>query len=139
MVRAGRHAPVVAWATDALDVHGWSGGPATRPGDGGWTCRRGGGSTSTPWPRCRQVGPASEPGETLRTSFTGLLVDDHPAATSAADLPLVDQALTCALAAARRPDIGAGQATATTPIAGASAGGPRPGCTTAGGSCPSGP
>ena len=108
LAQSGRHpwcvlaatSPVVAWATDALDVHGWS----ARAG------RAQGGPTGDLPSRRRQhehtlvtlqTGPTRlAPGEALRTSFAGLLVDDHPTATSDADLPLVAEALRDALAAA---------------------------------------
>ena len=129
LAQDGRHpwcvlaasSPVVAWATDAIDVHGWSGRAGHQPG---------GRLLDLPSRRRQhehtlvtlQTGRIRlGPGETLRTSFTGMLVDDHPAATSDADLPLVEQALTGALATARRLDIGAGKALTTTPIVGTSA------------------
>ena len=113
--------PVVAWATDAIEVHGWSGRAGLQPG---------GPLLDLPSRRRQhehtlatlQTGRVRlDPGETLRTSFTGLLVDDHPAATSDADLPLVAKALTGALAAARRPGTGAGEGPPTTPSGGAPA------------------
>ena len=85
--------PVVAWATDALDVHGSAG-------------RRGGDPvlTAADLPSRRlqhehtlaalQVAPAwLAPGERLAVTFAGLLVEDHPAATSPDDVALVARAL----------------------------------------------
>lgn len=90
---------VVEWATDAIDVHGWSGRGGQQPG---------GALLDLPSRRRQhehtlatlQTGQARlGPGEVLRTSFAGLLLDDHPAATSDTDLPRVAEALSVARAA----------------------------------------
>ncbi len=108
LAQAGKHpwcvlaatSPVAGWATDALDVHGLSG----RSG-----LPRGGPLKSLPSRRRQHEHTLAtlqtertrlQPGEALRTSFVGLLVDDHPAATSQADLPQVAEALTIARATA---------------------------------------
>ena len=129
--QSGRHpwcvlaatSPVVAWATDAIDVHGWSARASQAPG---------GPPADLPSRRRQhehtlvtlQTGRVTlDPGEALRTSFAGLLVDDHPAATSDADLPLVAEALTAALSVAPWAGTGTGTGTGhpTTPVAGAPA------------------
>ena len=104
--------PVVAWATDALDVHGLAGRAGRRPRVSAVTCRRGASSTSTRSPRCRRHGGGSARASGCG-SFAGLLVDDHPAATSDADGRLVAEALDLARtvpsagpATARRGDRG---------------------------------
>ena len=92
--------PVVAWATDALDVHGWA-ARAGRPSDGLAgdlaSRRRQHEHTLATLQTARW---RLEPGERLATSFAGLLVDDHPAATSGADVRLVQQAVDLARTAA---------------------------------------
>ncbi len=111
--------PVVAWATDAIDVHGWSaraGRPAGGPPGDLPSRRRQHEHTLVTLQTARVH---LDPGESLRTSFAGLLVDDHPAATSDADLPLVAEALTVALTGA--PWSGTGTGHLTTPVAGAPA------------------
>ncbi|WP_024285189.1 hypothetical protein [Cellulomonas sp. KRMCY2] len=108
--------PVVAWASDALDVHGWS-ARAGRPPEG----------LAQDLPSRRrqhehtlvalQTGRVHlRPGQSLRTSFAGLLVDDHQAATSDADLPRVAEALELARATAPWPESGA--TTGAPPVAG---------------------
>lgn len=105
--QAGRHPwcvlaatqDVVAWATDALDVHGWSARSGRVPGPtGDLPSRRRQHEHTLATLQTRRV--ALAPGATHRVSFAGLLVDDHPAATSDADLPLAEEALTLARAAA---------------------------------------
>ncbi|MFN2318853.1 MAG: cellobiose phosphorylase [Dermatophilaceae bacterium] len=92
--------PVVAWATDALDVHGWAARagrpPAGLGGDLPSRRRQHEHTLATLQTARRRL----EPGERLATSFAGLLVDDHPAATSDADVRLVHQALDLARTAA---------------------------------------
>lgn len=92
--------PVVAWATDALDVHGLAARAGSPPaGLGGDLPSRRRQHEHTlatlQTARCRL-----EPGQRLATSFAGLLVEDHPAATSEADVRLVGQALDLARSAA---------------------------------------
>ena len=75
--------PVVAWATDALDVHGWAaraGRPSAGLGGDLASRRRQHEHTLATLQTARW---GLEPGQRLATSFAGLLVDDHPAATSA--------------------------------------------------------
>ena len=91
--------PVVAWATDALDVHGLAARAARPPvglaGDLPSRRRQHEHTMVTLQTGRVHLGP----GERVRTSFAGLLVDDHPAATSDDDLPRVAQALAFALSA----------------------------------------
>jgi CRISPR-associated protein Csx3 len=100
--QAGRHPfcvlaadrEVVAWATDALDVHGLAGrspaSAATGP-TGDLPARR---LQHEHTLAALQVAPeVLGPGEALRVTFAGLLLGDHPAATSAADIRLVAEAL----------------------------------------------
>ena len=103
--------PVVAWATDALDVHGFAARAARPPASlaGDLPSRRRQHEHTMVTLQTGQV--RLGPGDRIRTSFAGLLVDDHPAATSDADLPRVSQALTYALGAVPW------SATGTTPIA----------------------
>jgi 1,2-beta-oligoglucan phosphorylase len=110
--------PVVAWATDAIDVHGLTGRAGHPPG---------GPSLDLPSRRRQhehtlvtlQTGRVHlGPGQTLRTSFAGLLVDDHPAPTSDADLPLVSEALRAAIAADRRAGAESGQEPPSAPLPG---------------------
>lgn len=92
--------PVVAWATDALDVHGWSARSDRRPSGLGGDLpsrRRQHEHTLATLQTARS---RLEPGERLTTSFVGLLVDDHPAATSDVDIGLVREALDLARTAA---------------------------------------
>ena len=92
--------PVVAWATDALDVHGWAaraGRPPAGLGGDLPSRRRQHEHTLASLQTARS---RLEPGELLSTSFAGLLVADHPAATSDADLGLVREALDLARTAA---------------------------------------
>ena len=99
---------VTAWATDALSVHGLAG-------------RRGGAPllTTADLPSRRlqhehtlatlQVAPARlEPGEELAVTFAGLLIPDHPAATSPDDAALVDEALALAADAPTATPVRAG-------------------------------
>ncbi len=133
LAQAGRHpwcvlaatSPVVGWATDALDVHGLSGRsglPPKGPLKSLPSRRRQHEHTLVTLQTART---RLHPGETLRTSFTGLLVDDHPAATSQADLPRVTEALTIALATAPWRETWTGSESESenraTPIAGAPA------------------
>ena len=100
--------PVVAWATDALDVYGWSARAAVPPaglaGDLPSRRRQHEHTLAALQTQRMQLGP----GEALRTSFAGLLVDDHPPATTDDDLPQVAAALAAALAAAPWSAPGAG-------------------------------
>src|SRR5665647_3302776 len=100
--------PVVAWATDALDVYGWSARAAAPPaglaGDLPSRRRQHEHTLAALQTQRVQLGP----GEALRTSFAGLLVDDHPRATTDDDLPQVAAALAAALAAAPWSAPGAG-------------------------------
>ena len=92
--------PVVAWATDALDVHGWSARTGRRPGPpaGDLPSRR---RQHEHTLATLQTAPSRlDPGQRLSTCFAGLLVDDHPAATSDADIDLVHEALDLARRAA---------------------------------------
>jgi len=100
--QGGRHpwcvlvsdAPVVAWATDALDVHGLLGraGPAAPVRD--LPARR---RQHEHTLAALQTAPMLlAPGRTLRVGFTGLLLDDHPAATGPADHVHVVDALALA-------------------------------------------
>lgn len=92
--------PVLAWATDALDVHGVTaraGRPPLALGRDLPSRRRQHEHTlatlqTSSW--------RLEPGQRLTTSFAGLLVQDHPAATSDADIQLVHHALDLARTAA---------------------------------------
>lgn len=80
---------VVAWATDALDVHGPDGDLPSRRLQHEHTLA------------ALQVAPAVlGPGRTLRVAFAGLLVPDHPEPTSPADVALVTEALDLAAATA---------------------------------------
>ncbi|HET7822526.1 MAG TPA: cellobiose phosphorylase [Ornithinibacter sp.] len=85
--------PVVAWATDAIDVHGLAARAGLPPeGLGGDlpSRRRQHEHTLAALQTERQ---RLEPGQGLATSFAGLLVADHPDATSDADVRFVHQAL----------------------------------------------
>ncbi len=92
--------PVVAWATDALDVHGLAARAGVTPVglSGELPSRRRqhehtlAALQTAPW--------RLEAGQRVATSFAGLLVDDHPAATSDADLQLVRKAIDLARTAA---------------------------------------
>ena len=89
--------PVVAWATDTLDVLGL-GARVTRSGPAGDLPSRRRQHEHTL--AALQTGRVLlGPGEEHRVVFAGLLVADHPAATSDEDIPLAAEAL--ALAAAR--------------------------------------
>ncbi|HSO64110.1 MAG TPA: hypothetical protein VLQ78_03325, partial [Ornithinibacter sp.] len=104
--------PVVAWATDALDVHGWAaraGRPPAGLGGDLPSRRRQHEHTLATLQTARSF---LEPGERLATSFAGLLVDDHPAATSDADVRLVREALDLARTAASALPAAAQQASA---------------------------
>ncbi|HET6967236.1 MAG TPA: cellobiose phosphorylase, partial [Ornithinibacter sp.] len=92
--------PVVAWATDALDVHGLaarSGRPPAGLGGDLPSRRRQHEHTLATLQTARS---RLEPGERLVTSFAGLLLDDHPTATSEVDVRLVEEALDLARTAA---------------------------------------
>ena len=107
--------PVVAWATDALDVHGWGARAGLPPAglDGDLPSRRR--QHEHTLATLQTARTRLEPGARLTTSFAGLLVDDHPAATSAADVRLVHEALDLARTAASAlpaPPQQAGPATA---------------------------
>ncbi|MHB1289182.1 GH36-type glycosyl hydrolase domain-containing protein [Georgenia sp.] len=108
--------PVVAWATDAIDVHGLA-ARAARPAPGLAgdlpSRRRQHEHTMVTLQTGRVL---LGPGERIRTSFAGLLVDDHPAATSDADLPRVAEALASARGAA--PWSPAGSPPVRPPVAG---------------------
>lgn len=101
--------PVVGWATDLLDV-GWADRTGRRPGPAGDlpSRRRQHEHTSV----ALQTAPARlAPGDVHRVSFAGLVVPDHPAATSDDD----DAALVRAardVAAASAPWGAAGEDTA---------------------------
>jgi len=106
---------VVAWATDALDVHALAARagqpPAGLRGDLPSRRRQHEHTLATLQTARRWL----ESGQRLVTSFAGLLVDDHPAATSDADVRLVHEALGLARTAAsalasapRRPATAAG-------------------------------
>jgi CRISPR-associated protein Csx3 len=85
--------PVVAWATDALDVHGVAaraGQPRAGLGGDLPSRRRQHEHTLAALQTERR---RLEPGQRLATSFAGLLVADHPGATSDADIRFVHQAL----------------------------------------------
>ena len=114
--------PVVAWATDALDVHGLAaraGRPPVGLGGDLPSRRRQHEHTLATVQTARW---RLEPGQRLTTSFAGLLVQDHPAATSDADLRLVHQALDLARsAAATLPASEPQQATASTSAPGLAA------------------
>ncbi|MEO7420989.1 MAG: cellobiose phosphorylase [Ornithinibacter sp.] len=101
--------PVVAWATDALDVHGVAARagrhPAALGGDLPSRRRQHEHTLATLQTARWQL----EPGQRLRTSFAGLLVEDHPAATSDADILLVHQALDLARTAASALPVGTPQ------------------------------
>ena len=92
--------PVVGWATDALDVHGVAARAGQPPA--------GLGGELPSWRRQHEHTLATlqtgrrrlEPGQHLVTTFAGILVDDHPGATSDADVRLVHQALDLARTAA---------------------------------------
>jgi CRISPR-associated protein Csx3 len=92
--------PVVAWATDAIDVHGLAARagrhPAGLAGDLPSRRRQHEHTMATLQTERVNLGP----GERIRTSFAGLLVHDHPAATSDADLPRVAEARAFAMGAA---------------------------------------
>ncbi|MEO6790719.1 MAG: hypothetical protein ABI187_07090, partial [Ornithinibacter sp.] len=92
--------PVLAWATDALDVHGVAtragGRPLALRGDLPSRRRQHEHTLAT----LQTARWHLEPGQRLTTSFAGLLVQDHPAATSDTDIQLVHQALDLARAAA---------------------------------------
>ncbi len=104
--------PVVGWATDALDVHGWS---ARVPGGlvNADTTRAAGpsGGLGGDLPSRRRqhehtlVTLQTErtslgPGQVLRVTFAGLFLADHPAATSQDDVVHADEAIAAAQAAA---------------------------------------
>lgn len=92
-------APVQAWATDALDVHGWSaraGAPSGPTGD--LTSVRTQHEHTLATLQTRAVDLAA--GEAHRVSFAGLLVADHPGATGDADLDAVAEAVRLARASA---------------------------------------
>lgn len=91
--------PVVAWATDALDVYGLAarvgGPPAGLEGDLPSRRRQHEHTLATLQTERWRLST----GERLTTSFAGLMVDDHPAATSDADVRLVHHAVDLARAA----------------------------------------
>jgi CRISPR-associated protein Csx3 len=90
---------VVAWATDVLDVHGWSARSGGAPGPvGDLPSRRRQHEHTLVTLQTERV--TLDAGGTHRVTFGGLLVDDHPDATSDADLSLVEEARTLARAAA---------------------------------------
>ena len=92
--------PVVAWATDALDVHGVAaraGRPPVGLGGDLPSRRRQHEHTLATLQTARW---RLDPGQRLTTSFAGLLVQDHAGATSDADVRLVHQALDLARSAA---------------------------------------
>ena len=92
--------PVIAWATDALDVHGLAARagrpPAGLGGDLPSRRRQHEHTLATLQTERWRV----EPGQRVATGFAGLLVEDHPAVTSDADVRLVHQALDLARSAA---------------------------------------
>ena len=84
--------PVASYATDALDVHGWSArdGGATGPTGDLPGRRRQHEHTLAALQTERSVLAA---GATLRVTFAGLLVEDHPAATGPDDVARVGEVL----------------------------------------------
>ncbi|TNC20539.1 cellobiose phosphorylase [Georgenia sp. 311] len=108
LAQDGRHpwcvlaadAPVAGWATDALDVHGWAGRTGTPCGPAGDLPgrRRQHEHSLLALQTSRTV---LGRGEELRVTFAGLLLPDHPAATSPDDVAHAEVAL--ALARDTRP------------------------------------
>lgn len=88
--------PVVAWATDALDVHGWSarhdGAPAP-PGDLPSRRRQHEHTLAALQTERRTLAT----GESLHASFVGLLLADHPGATTDDDAAYAAEALALAV------------------------------------------
>lgn len=99
--------PVVAWATDAIDVHGHAARAALPPAGlaGDLPSRRRQHEHTMATLQTERV--TLGPDERIRTSFAGLLVEHHPAATSEADLPRVAEARAFARGAAPWSPVGA--------------------------------